>query len=167
MNDLLRYTGSFLLYLFFQVFLFNYLSLLQIAVPFVFILFLITLPFNLPTVATLALAFFTGLLVDIHSDGGTGLHAFSCVAMMAVRGGLTDLISSSNYRNRAEITFSVQSPIWLVSLLLPLIFIHHSLYFFLEAFSLKDFFFTLLQVITSTLYTFFFSYILCYLFYKR
>jgi hypothetical protein len=157
-----------LLYLFFQFFLFNQLTLFRVAVPFVFLLFLFTLPFTLPTPALYLIAFMTGLVMDLFGETETvGLHAFSCLLAISLRGTVAELVTSSSYRGRAEISFRNQPLIWYVSILAPLILVHHLFYFFLEAFTFSGFFFTLLKVIASGLYTFAFCFIFSYLFYMR
>lgn len=168
MNSLLKYILAGLGYLFFQVVLLNHMDILGVAIPFVFILFLFTLPFDTPQPVLYLTAFFMGLSVDILSETyATGLHTFSSLLAMGFRNRWVEIVSSSNFRNLGEISLANQSPLWYVSFLLPLIFIHHLAYFYLEAFTLAHFFFTLLKVVSSTLYTFFISFILCYIFYNR
>jgi hypothetical protein len=168
MSEILRTLFAFVLYLVFQVFLFDYLLLFQVAKPFVFLLFLLTLPFSYPTPLLMLLAFVTGLSVDLLSEqSATGLNSFACVAMMAARGRLADLVSSSSFRTRGEIQLRNQSTLWLASYLGPLILFHHLLYFYLEAFSFLNFFFTLGQALLSAAYTLSISFILAYLLYKR
>jgi hypothetical protein len=168
MSDLIKYTLSLLVYLFLQVFLFNQLTIFQVATPFVFLLFLFTLPFDLSKTALYLLTFGVGLLVDVLSESSaTGLHAFSGLLAISLRELVFNAITSSNVRSGSEISIRNQNTIWLVSLLLPLIFVHHLVYFYLEAMSFQHFFYTLLKVISSTAYTFSISLLIAYLFYKR
>lgn len=168
MSDLLRYGLAFLLYLVLQVWLFNHLTLFQVATPFVFVLFLFTLPFDLNRSVLYLLAFGMGLTVDMLSENmATGLHAFACVLAMAAREPLLNTLTSSNVRAGSEVSIRNQNSIWLASFLLPLIFVHHLAYFYLEAMTFSRFFYTFLKVLASSVYTFFICGLLAYLFYKR
>ncbi|MEM9987511.1 MAG: hypothetical protein AAF804_20655 [Bacteroidota bacterium] len=168
MNEVLKYSVSWLIYLFFQVFLFNYLVLFQVATPFVFLLFVLTLPFDLPKYILYPLAFFMGLCVDIFSENlATGLHAFSALLVIGLRPYLLSLIASSNVRNVTEISFASQTNIWVASFLFPLIFIHHLAYFLLEAMTFSNFLYTLWKVVASSIYTFLWTFLLAFIFYKR
>ncbi|MEL6673858.1 MAG: hypothetical protein AAFR61_16760 [Bacteroidota bacterium] len=168
MNDILKYLLAFGLYLFFQVSLFNGLVLFNMAVPFIFILFALSLPFQTPTALMYGLAFGCGLLVDMLSDdAATGLHAFSLLLAVSQRPFFARLVSSTNFRSLEEMSFKNQSAIWYILYLAPLIFIHHFAYFFLESLSFQNFFYKLLQVFTSSIYTLVISYILCLLFYRN
>ncbi len=137
------------------------------AVPFVFILFLFSLPFRTPISLVYMLAFGCGLLVDIFSDdAATGLHAFSLLFAVSFRPFFARLVSSTNFRNLEEISFNNQSSLWYLLYLLPLIFIHHFAYFFMEGLGFDNFFYKLLQIFSSAAYTLVISYILCLLFYR-
>ncbi|MDX2249357.1 MAG: hypothetical protein SF052_21410 [Bacteroidia bacterium] len=164
----LRYIVAFGLYVFFQVAILNDLTLFHVATPFVFLVFLFTLPFSLPVPIVYIITFITGFVIDVFSDHtASGLHIFASLMAVAARSRIAIFVSTANYRSVDEITFRNQTAVWFVWYLLPLIFIHHLTYFFLESFSFQYFFLTMLKVVSSTLYTFFISYILCYLFYQK
>lgn len=168
MYGAVRYIIAFFLYVFFQVALLNDLTLFRVATPFVFLVFVFMLPFTLPVPVVYLITFVTGFCIDIFSDHiASGLHTFSSLLAVSVRGRVATMISTSNYRSLDEISFSMQNQGWFVWYLLPLIFIHHFAYFMLEAFTFQHFFYTMLKVFSSTIYTFLISYILCYLFYNK
>lgn len=60
-----------------QVTVFNHICLFNLAVPFVFIYFMVRLPITLSTNWVLTLAFLLGLIIDIFSDTH-GMHALAC-----------------------------------------------------------------------------------------
>ncbi|MCB0835881.1 MAG: hypothetical protein KDE26_05760 [Bacteroidetes bacterium] len=168
MNQILSHILAFAAYVFLQVTLQEELVLFRVAIPFFFIIFLFTLPFSIPQPVTYLIAFGMGLTIDMFSDhAASGVHAFSALLAIAARGRLAEIISTTNFRNLTDISFKNQTPAWYASYLLPLIFIHHFSYFFLEAFTFQYFFFTLLKIFCSTIYTFLIGYALCYLFYSR
>ena len=168
MNEALKYFLAFIIYLLAQVLLFDKLSFQYTAPPFVFILFLITLPLSLPTPFLYIIAFITGLGVDIFSDiGSIGLHTFSSVLVVTLRSFILKLNISSNFRSLDEITFVNQSAIWWASYLFPLILVYHLSYNLLEAHSFFNIFYRILEIFASTAYTFVICFFLSYLFYKR
>ena len=62
-----------------QAVLFNHICLFNIAVPFVFITFIMRLPLSININLLIALSFFTGLSVDVFSDT-QGMNALACTA---------------------------------------------------------------------------------------
>ena len=60
-----------------QVTVFNHICLFNLAVPFVFIYFIVRLPITMSINWILTLAFILGLIVDIFSDTH-GMHALAC-----------------------------------------------------------------------------------------
>lgn len=168
MNQILAYLLTGLIYIIGQVMLFNHLTIMQMATPFVFTLFLFTLPFATPLWLSYVLAFVVGLTVDLLSSAvPTGLHAFSCVLAMSLRVPWAAYITASNFRSLGEISFRTQSVVWFASFLFPLILLHHLAYFMLEAMQWATLGTTLLKALLSTLYSFVFMFILTYLFYKK
>lgn len=63
-----------------QVLICNHIMLFNVAVPFIFIYFIIRLPMSLNTNWLLTLSFLAGLIVDIFSDT-PGLNAMSCTIL--------------------------------------------------------------------------------------
>ncbi|MEM7369096.1 MAG: hypothetical protein AAF587_10895 [Bacteroidota bacterium] len=168
MSEILKYGVAFLIYLFFQVFLFTDLVLFQLATPFIFLLFLFMLPVDTPIPLQYVIAFVLGLLVDVlTTPQAIGLHAFSCLLAVGARSRLLPIIGTSQMRHVQELDLKSQNSTWYITFLLPLIFIHHLAYFFLEDFTFQYFFHTLLKVISSTIYTFIICYLLTHLFYKK
>ena len=168
MNEIIKYSLSFMICLMFQVFLFNYLTLFHTATPFIFLMFLFMLPLNVPLPVMYLIAFATGLSVDLFSDGyANGLHAFSALLATGARLPVARLVASSNIRSASEISLKNQSMVWYASFLFPLILIHHTAYFLLEAFTFEYFFYTLLKIIGSAVYTFLLCYAICFIFYRK
>lgn len=168
MAQIIRYILAFIVYLVLQVGLFNHLGIGDVAMPFVFLLFLFMLPLDYPVPVVMGIAFVTGLSVDVLSESAaSGLHAFACVLAVWPRERIAALVSGSNYRSVSELNFSDQSAIWFAVYLGALILLHNFAYFFLEAMSFQGFFSTLFKAIGSAFYTFLLCMILSFLFYKR
>ncbi|MEL6697595.1 MAG: hypothetical protein AAFP89_15200 [Bacteroidota bacterium] len=168
MSQIVRLILGFFLFLCLQIFLFNHMVLWQVAVPFVFVLYLLMLPMSISRPVHYILAFGMGLLVDLMSSyAAVGLHAFSAVLIVALRTPLVGFLSSSNYRGAEEVKLNQQNSIWLLTYLLPLIFIYQVAYFLLEDFSFIRIWYNLWKALLSSVYTFAVSYLIAYVFYKR
>jgi len=168
MTNILRHSLGFVLLLVLQVFLFNHLVLFQMAVPFVFLVFLFMLPLDTPRPLMYGLAFFMGLMVDIFSDhSATGLHAFSALMASAMRVRLASILSASNFRGVEEIDLPSQSSVWLLMYMAILYFIHNLFYFLLEDFTFLRIFYVLGKAFFSTLYATAIGFLIVYVFYKK
>jgi hypothetical protein len=71
------------------------------------------------------------------------------------------------YEAHLKPTVQYMGNIWFVSYVLPMLFIHHLFFFYLQEFGFNDFFFTLLKTLGSTVVTFIFIYIIQFLFYRK
>lgn len=67
-----------------QVLIFNHIMLFNVAVPFVFIYFIIRLPISLSTNWLLTLSFLAGFCVDVFSDT-PGLNSLSCTLLAVIK----------------------------------------------------------------------------------
>lgn len=67
-----------------QVLIFNYITLFYVAIPVVFIYFIIRVPVNLSLPLLYTFAFLLGLTVDIFSDT-PGVNALACVLIAALK----------------------------------------------------------------------------------
>lgn len=80
----IHFTLLFLILVAAQVIVFNHVCLFGVAVPMVFIYFLLRLPVSLGSIAMMTLGFLLGLTVDIFSDTA-GMNALTCTIMAALR----------------------------------------------------------------------------------
>jgi len=101
------------------------------------------------------IAFFSGLTLDLLSDGLVkGVHAFSAVFLMSIRDfwvwGTTNRV---NYRGSESTMLQVQTFPWYLQYMTPMVFIHQLVYYFLDAFTLDHAGYTMLRVVSSTVYT--------------
>lgn len=168
MFSIIRLILAFFAYLLLQIMLFNELTLFNFVTPFVYLLFLFMLPLSIPTTIVYLLAFGMGLMVDMISETYMdGIHAFSALLSVACRRYILNITLPASFRESNEVAWHNQSHVWYAVYLLPLIFIHHLAYYFLEAFSFAHFFRSFFQVISGTIYTFAVCYALCIIFYKR
>lgn len=156
MNSVIRYTGSFLILIVLQLLIFNNIEFSGYVNPYIYVMFILILPVAIPSWILLILAFLTGLVIDLFS-GTIGVHAFATVMAGFARPWVLSLnitaeasepeTSPSSYRNGLR---------WFLIYVVTVVMIHHLALFFVEIFSLRNFFHTLLRVLLSTAATTFF-----------
>ena len=137
----------------FQVIILNNIQLGGYINPYLYVLFILMLPFETPKWLLLISAFTLGLSVDMFSDT-TGLHSAASVFMAYCRPWILNNVSS-----KQEYEPGVQPLIrdlgfkWFFSYSLILVIAHHLLLFFLEVFGFSDFSHTLMRAALSILFT--------------
>jgi hypothetical protein len=157
---------SFILYLLLQVTVVRNMVLFDTAFCYVYVAFIILLPFEIRPVLLMIIAFLCGLMVDIFYDS-LGTHAAACVLIAFIRPSWTRTVPPrGGYEMGMKPTIKIMGIGWFLTFTLPLILIHHTVLFFVEAGGLHLFGFTLIKVISSTILTFLVMVILQYLFYR-
>ncbi len=156
MNIYVKQIAIFFVYLLLQVFVFNQLTLFDVATPHIFLLFLLMLPVNVRLSFLMLIAFFAGLTVDLFSlNAFKGMHAAAAVLMMSARTTWVNVFTNRfSYHGAEEYLLQVQDAAWYSKYLFPLILLHHTAYYFLEAFSFENVGLIFLKIGTSTVYTF-------------
>lgn len=81
---MIRFSLLLIVLLLFQVLICNHIALFNVAVPIIFIYFIIRLPINLSKGWLFTLAFFTGLVVDICADTA-GVNALAATLLAGVK----------------------------------------------------------------------------------
>lgn len=153
MNEIVRNIIRFIVLLLAQGLVINNINLGAYFNPYIYILFILALPFETPKWSLIPIAFGYGLLMDSFTNT-LGLHAASCVLLAYVRPRILRLISP---RDGYEfgLTPSVQAMglNWFLYYAGLLILVHHTFFFSLEAFRFDEFFFTIIRIIASSILT--------------
>lgn len=156
----------FILYIFLQIMFMKNVVLFDKAFCFIYIGFLLLLPFETGTVLLLIIGFFVGLCVDVFYDS-LGIHIAASVLMVYIRPYWINLITPrGGYEVGMEPTLKLMKFEWFATYALPLIFIHHFALFYIETGGFSLFFFTFVKVVASVLFTFTAIVLLQYLFYS-
>lgn len=156
----------FVVLLFLQVLIVKNIQLGRYFIFFPYLLFIMLLPFNTNKPLVLIVSFVFGLCIDLFYDT-QGMHASACVFLGLIRGFVLKLLSPrEGYEENHKPTLAYMGAAWFISYALLLIFSHHLVLFYLEAFTFREFFRTFLRVLCSTLSTFAFVYMLQFLFYR-
>jgi rod shape-determining protein MreD len=162
-NRILRYTLIFVLLIFLQLFLFNNIQFSGYVNPFVYIMFIMLLPFEIPSWFLIILSFITGFIMDVFT-GTPGMHTAATVLAGFSRPFILRIISPRDgYEAGSEPSLFVYGFRWFFFYTLLMVFIHHLMLFYVEVFRLSDFFNTFLRVLLSTLFSVIFIVLIDYL----
>jgi len=157
----------FIVLVFVQVFLLKNISLYNLATPYLYILFILLLPFQTPNVLLFALAFIMGLTIDGFYDT-PGLHAASCVILAFVRIVFINLtVPKEGFDNEPEPTLGIMGFRWFFTYILTLTLFHHFFLFSIEAFSFSEIQYTISRFLLSSLFTIVLILMSGLLFYRR
>lgn len=166
-NAILKYVVIFLLLVTAQVFVFDRIQLSGFINPYVYILFILMLPFDTRGLWLLVISFFTGLSVDFF-EHTPGIHAAATVFLGFCRPGIIRLVGSRDEVESGQYpNIRDQGVLWFFTYTVILVFLHHLFLFFIEAFRFREFFFTLLKVIINTALSTLLIMFIEFLFYSR
>lgn len=150
MNENLKHGIRFVVLILAQVLVLNNVYLSGYINPFVYLLFIMLLPFNIDRLWLLFLGFCTGLTVDLFSGGVIGLHAGATTFVAFMRPYILRSISSQREFDNAENpTIKDMGFNWFLTYTLLFTFAHHFYYFYLERFSFSGFFTTFWRIVLS------------------
>jgi hypothetical protein len=126
--------------------------------------FILILPFDTKPLLLLLIAFVCGILMDSFYDT-IGINAFACVLIAFIRPHVLNLLTpGGGYDALTEISISYMGFVWFIKYAVALIFIHHFVFFFLEAWNITHFLDILIRSIMSSIFTLFVLVLLQYLF---
>ncbi len=152
--------------LFAQIFLLRNMNFYQLSTPFVYILFLLILPFGIPNLVLYALAFITGLVMDVFYDT-LGVHTSACVALAFMRISFIQISLNRDAIDEPEPSLGNMRFKWFGLYLVLCTFVHHFVVFFLEAFKLTGLLYTLSRCLISVLFTWFIILLVEFTFHNR
>ncbi|HIA37503.1 MAG TPA: rod shape-determining protein MreD [Flavobacteriales bacterium] len=148
-SNLLR----FVLLVLFQVLILNNIQFAGYLNPFLYVLFILMFPFDIPKPLLLIVAFITGLFIDMFSNT-MGMHASACVFLGFIRPYILRYIEPrGGYEHDATPSIKDMGLTWYLSYAGVLVFLHHLLLFYLEIFRLSEFFSTLYRVVLSSCFS--------------
>jgi rod shape-determining protein MreD len=164
-NSILRFGLIFILLILLQVLLFNNIQFSGYVNPYVYIMFILLLPVEIPSWILLILSFFTGLIIDFFS-GSSGIHTSATVLAGFVRPSILRIVSPRDgYESGSDPSMFTYGFRWFFFYALLVVLVHHTALFYLEVFRLAGFFRTMLRVMLSSLFSM--TFILLIEFYRR
>ena len=152
-NLLGRNIGRFIVLVLFQVLVLNNIQFSGYVNPFMYVLFILLLPFETPRWLLLFSGFLLGLSVDIFSNT-LGLHASASVFMAFMRPYiLTIMAPRDGYETGTYPRIFYYGLTWFLNYTIILVLMHHVFLFYFEVFRFAEFFRTLLRVIFSSAFS--------------
>lgn len=146
-------TLRWFLLLFIQVFLLRNMAFYNLSTPFIYILFLLLLPFGTPNLLLYLLAFITGLTMDAFYDT-LGVHTSACILLAFIRIVFINITLTRDSFDEPEPTLGNMGIKWFVLFSLACILSHHLVVFLLEAFKFSEISYTLTRCLLSASFTF-------------
>ncbi|MDL2289935.1 rod shape-determining protein MreD [Paludibacteraceae bacterium OttesenSCG-928-F17] len=138
----------FILLVLVQVWVLNNIQFLGFINPYIYILFIFSLPVKTNRWLVLILSFLTGICIDMFSDT-LGLHTFACVLIGFLRNPVLKITSSNEDNVNYEPSFRSLGIASYVKYVVILVLIHHLTLFYLEAFTFAHFWATLYRALLS------------------
>ncbi len=136
-----------------QVLILNRIEYLGYINPYLYILFILILPFELPQWAVLLLAFFTGMCIDLFSFT-PGVHVSATVFLGFMRNIVLSILEPRDgYEPGSAPSVAAYGWSWFLRYSVLLVFCHHLFLFFVEAFSFNHLDNTLLKAVSSSAFT--------------
>lgn len=151
-NWIARFLGLLLLVAF-QVLVLNNLQVGLYIHPYIYFMFLMTLPFSTPQWLAMLLAVAIGLVIDMFNNT-PGMHMAACVFITFIRPAILKALTPvTGYENVENPSIVKLGATWFLIYTIIMVAIHHTTYFFIEIFSLKHLRFTLLNIALSSVFS--------------
>jgi hypothetical protein len=154
----------FIIYLALQILIVRNLVLFNMAFCYVYIAFIILLPFEINRLLLMLIAFGTGFITDLFYDT-LGIHTAACVFTAYMRPVVIGILTPrGGYDAGMQPTVREMGLEWFIIYGAVIILLHHFALFFLEAGGFNLFLFTLGKVVLSALFSLICIILLQYLF---
>jgi len=152
-GNVIKYGVSFILLILFQGLILNNIEFGGYVVPFLYVVFILSLPFETPNWIVLLLGFVIGIAVDSFSST-LGMHTSATLFMAFSRNYLLKLLEPrGGYEFNSKPNVQFMGLTWYLLYAVILVLLHHLFLFYIESFKLSQFFFTLGRTIASTIFT--------------
>ena len=152
-GDVLKYGVSFVLLILFQGLILNNIEFGGYVVPFLYVVFILSLPFETPNWLVLIFGFALGIAVDSFSST-LGMHASATVFLAFCRYYFLKVVAPrGGYEFNTKPNVQDLGITWYLFYAVTLIFLHHLFLFYVESFKLTQFFSTLGRALASTIFT--------------
>lgn len=142
----------FFLYVIAQVLLFKRLVLFNTSFCFLYVAFILLLPVETNNLLLMVLAFLLGFTIDIFYDS-LGIHALAMVTVAYLRNYWLGSITPQGGYDAGSAPALTNGVQWFLVYTVPLVFVHLALLFFIEAGGFGMFWFTMLKIMASLLFT--------------
>lgn len=164
--EVLKILLRFIVLVLVQVTILNNIQLSGLINPYMYVMFILVLPFGMPKGIVMIIAMITGIVVGIFTNTA-GLHAAACITLAFARPAVLKILAPrEGYESESYPTIRDMGFRWFLIYSALLILIHHFVLFYLEVFRFSEFLTTLTRVILSSFFTLLLIIISQYLFSK-
>ncbi len=152
-NSIIRYSLIFIILVLLQILLFDNIQFSGYVNPYVYIMFILLLPVEIPAWLLLLLSFALGFTIDLFS-GSPGMHSSATLLAGFVRPHVLRLIAPRDgYESGSGPSMQAFGFRWFLTYTVIIILVHHTALFYLEVFRLTGFFRTFARVLVSSLFS--------------
>jgi len=162
-----RHTISFFVLVLLQVLVLNNIQLSGYINPYLYVMFIILLPFETRGWFLLVTALVLGFCIDVFSNT-IGIHSAATVAMAFVRPAVLNVMAPRDgYDKNTQPHIKFYGFTWFLKYALVLVIVHHLFLFYMEVFSFKYFFTTFFRALSNICVTMTLVVVCQYITYKR
>ena len=153
MKIFIKYLFIWIILILSQVLICNNIQLFGYINPYIYILFILILPFKTSKYLVLFLGFLLGLSIDIFSNT-PGIHASATTFMAFIRPSIIKILFNKESTDNKDLP-----PISSIGFVLftkytaIMVIVHHLFLFYTEVFSFTNFFFTLSRCLSSIVFS--------------
>lgn len=150
-----------------QVLIFNNINMGGYLNPYIYILFIILMPFETPRVFLLVTAFLLGFIVDVFTNT-LGVHSGASVLTAFLRPFVLQYFAPRDgYEVRTYPRVHYYGLLWFLKYSAILVSAHHLFLFFVEAFTFDNFFVTISRALLNILFSLFMIVFSQYIVYRK
>jgi hypothetical protein len=136
-----------------QILIFNNIDFSGFINPYVYVLFVLLLPFTTPKLFLLLISFLLGLIIDLFM-GTPGVHSSATLLMAFSRPTVMAMYSPrEGYQPGTYPRMNQFGLEWFIKYTVTLVLLHHFALFYLEVFTFHHFFSTFLRAFLSSILT--------------
>jgi len=150
-HSLARHISRFVILIAVQILVLNHIIVGGYVNPYIYVMFILLLPFEIKGWILLLASFGLGITVDMFSNS-PGMHASACLLMAFARPFVISIISpKTNYEPDTEPRLNNMGALWIAVYSAILVFIHHLFLFFFEVFRFSEILDIFLRAVISTI----------------
>ena len=152
-GNVIKYGIIFILLVLFQGLILNNIEFGGYVVPFLYVVFILMLPFETPNWMVLIIGFVLGITIDSFTST-LGMHTSATVFIAFCRAYLLKLVEPrGGYEFNSKPNVQIMGLTWYLLYASILVFLHHIFLFYVESFKFTQFFYTFGRAIASTFFT--------------
>lgn len=164
---LLRNIFRFFFLVLLQVLILNNIQFSKFINPYLYVLFILLMPFESPPWLVMALSFFLGFSVDAFSHT-LGMHTSASILLAFLRPYVLKVIAPRDgYEPGTFPRIYYYGFEWFLKYALVLVLAHHLMLFYTEVFRISAFFSTMLRALLSTIFSVFLIMISQYIVFRK